>query len=47
MRGCRDVGVMKGGDMVQSDHSGFGPLDVVFVLSMLLLLFGLPAAIAL
>ena len=33
--------------MVQSNHSGFGPLDVVFILAMILLLFGLSLSIAL
>ncbi len=33
--------------MVQSNNSGFGPFDVIFVLVMVLLLFGISLSIAL
>lgn len=33
--------------MAQRNPSGFGALDVVFVLAMILLLFGVPLSIAL
>jgi hypothetical protein len=33
--------------MVQSNNSGFGPLDVVFILVMAFLLFGISLGIAL
>jgi hypothetical protein len=33
--------------MAQSNHSGFGALDVVFILAMILLLFGVSLSIAL
>jgi hypothetical protein len=38
---------MKGGDMAQSNNSGFGPLDVIFILVMIVLLFGISLSIAL
>ena len=33
--------------MAQSNNSGFGPLDVVFILLMVFLLFGISLGIAL
>lgn len=33
--------------MAQSNHGGFGALDVVFVLAMIFLLFAVPLSIAL
>jgi hypothetical protein len=38
---------MKGADMAQSNNSGFGPLDVIFILLMAFLLFGVSLSIAL